>query len=293
MRVEGAGATATEAALATRWVSPGYLDGVHIARTEGRSFALADDGRAPGVAIVNTDLARKYWPGQSAVGRRIQVGADHEWRTVVGVVNDVRHLGPGEPEGPAVYLPYAQRAEPWLTWTWLLARPAQPGADIGAAMRAAVQSVDRELPLSRLGSFAALAARTTAVPRLMAGASMTVAGLTLVLAASGLLALLGLVTRGERHNLVIRSALGAPRRGVLGQPVRLAFGLVGAGWLAGALVALPLRGWLGTMDGAFADGPWWVIAVSALVLLVTAAMAVIGPVRSLARLRPADVLRAR
>jgi hypothetical protein len=80
----------------------------------GRLFTDADDAKAPGVAIVSAALARKYWPGANAIGKRYRFeDNDGGWSTVIGVVGDVRQLGLDEPPPPVLYLPYQQFAIPF------------------------------------------------------------------------------------------------------------------------------------------------------------------------------------
>ena len=100
-----------------RPATPGYIETMGIRLQRGRHITDADNGAAPAVAIVNETAARRYWPNQDPIGRRLQIDGGPPWRTVVGVVGDVRHAGLGVPSKPELYLPFAQLPYPSAAMT--------------------------------------------------------------------------------------------------------------------------------------------------------------------------------
>ena len=98
-------------------VTPGYFRAMGIRVVDGRDVADSDTADATPVVLVNETFARQHWPGEQAVGRRIRLGgAAGDWFTVVGVVSDIRHLGPATPPRPEFYQPYTQRSFPFMAF---------------------------------------------------------------------------------------------------------------------------------------------------------------------------------
>src|SRR5256886_13883686 len=134
-------------------VSPGYFRALGIRIPAGRDFTPADRGGAPGVVVVSQSVARRLWPGQDAVGKRISMQDDPgptDRLTVIGVVNDVvqdeqltRHS--------TIYLPYLQMTSPgFINHMTYVIRPAPGAANVAPAMRAALRDVDRAVPAQAL-----------------------------------------------------------------------------------------------------------------------------------------------
>jgi predicted permease len=222
-------------------VSPGYFHTMGIVLVRGREFTRDDRAGAPAVAIVNESFARRFWPGQDPLGRRI--GWPDAWREVVGVARDGKYGSLGEEPQPYFYVPLAQRPETDLT----LHVRTTDAAGTQRALQSLVRDLDADLPVrgttmeAQLG-FALLPQRLGATLLGVFGA------LGATLAAVGLWGVLAFLVSQRAREIGVRIALGAAgrdvRRLVVGRALRLAgigvaigLGLAGiAGRLAGGLL---------------------------------------------------------
>ncbi len=128
-----------------RAVSPGYFDAMRVPTVDGRGFVESDDKTGPDVAIVNAAFARRYWPGESAIGRRVRLADRGGWRTVVGVVGDVRGASPDSEPAPELYLPFAQFAARSVSVVARMAPGSTPSTDAVAAAGVRVVSNVRRM----------------------------------------------------------------------------------------------------------------------------------------------------
>ena len=218
--------------------TPGYFPALGIPLESGRLFTERDEASRVPVAIVSERLVRAYFPGEDPVGKRIAFEGTPEaprWRTIVGVVGDVRDQRLDRPPGPQMYVPYAQRPERRL---FLAVRTAADPLAWHEALRAAVREVDPDLPLQDVTTMERLVRRDTGARRAARWALGGFAAAALALTALGLYALLAQAARERVPEVGVRIALGAGRRDVmrlfLGEGARL----VGWGLLAGVPVAV-------------------------------------------------------
>jgi predicted permease len=219
-------------------VSPGYFSTLRIPLVEGRVFTAADGPDAGPVAIVSASMARRFWPGESALGKRLKAGppdSPQPWKTVVGVVGDVRYR-----EWTAVradfYVPVAQWNFPRMDLV-IRAHGADPLAVV-PALRAAVADADPDAALSVATTMARAVEEATAGPRFTAVLLSALAAIALVVAGVGTFSVLAWSVGRRTREFGVRLALGATRihvlRLVLGQAARLtAIGVAG-----GLVVAL-------------------------------------------------------
>src|SRR5262249_64578 len=134
-----------------RYVTPGYFAALRIRRVAGRDVAATDLGDRPYVTVVSESLARRYWPGEDVVGKKIKVAFFE--RTIVGVVGDVRVRGPERDSEPQVYVPYQQIPDGWMPFFApkdLVVRAGGDPAPLVPALRAIVSEMDPEQPIANV-----------------------------------------------------------------------------------------------------------------------------------------------
>jgi ABC-type antimicrobial peptide transport system permease subunit len=243
------------------------------------------------VVIVSETLARRFFPTTSAIGQRLRlVNPDYpaEWRTIVGVVQDVRYQGLDDGPRPVVYTPFAQTP---FFWMYMHVRTAGDPLAIVNSLRAAVKSVDPRLTVASPKPMTALVAEASADPRFSAAIIGAFAIAAVALAAIGLygVASFGVVRR--TREIAIQLALGAPAGSVRWQVVRRALilsasgvvcGLVGAAWLGRLLEELLFE--------VTPTDPLTLGAVAA-ILLVVAVVAAAVPAARATRINPLEALR--
>ena len=257
----------------------------------GREFAIGDGADAPAVVVVSETLARRFFPGGSAVGRRLRlVNPDYsaEWRTIVGVVRDVRYQGLDDGPRPIVYTPFAQT--PFL-WMYVHVRTAGDPMALVGSVRAAVKSVDPRLTVASPRPMTALTTEASADPRFSAVMITTFAAIAVMLAAIGLYGVVAFGVVRRTREIAIQLALGASPGAVRWQVVRGALALA-AGGLVGGLVGAV---WLGRlMEGLLFEvtptDPATLGAVAAILLAVTVIAAAVPAARA-TRIDPLQALR--
>jgi putative ABC transport system permease protein len=285
---------------ATRSISPGYFAALNIPVRTGRAFTDSDDAQAPLVAIVDQRLAANLWPGQVPLGRRVRLGPpdvppellpDFPWRTVVGVVGNVRDGGPSVPpsnEG-IVYLPIAQRPEN-AVYLALRTKLADPAA-LAGTVRQQVRAVDRDEPIADVATMEERLARVLTRPRLTAVLLASFGGLALVLAVIGIYAVISQTVSRRTREIGIRMALGADRTSIVGLMARRGLALValgvGFGLALSLLTALVVSR---VFYGVHASDPMTFAAV-ALLLSAVALLAVLWPARRASQLQPMTAFR--
>ena len=275
-------------------VSPGFFPalGVHLLR--GRDLNSADVSGALPVVVVNEKFARRAWPGEDPLGKRLRVGGrSRPWTTVVGVAADFRYRrlvsDPQRfPEDPDVYLPLAQRPAADLG---LLVRTAITPEAFVATLRRELAALDPDTPLYAVTPMEELAASQTARSRFGAFLMGSFGILALLLAGLGVYGVISYSVAQRGHEIGVRMALGARRDEVFRLVLGQALGLTGAGMALGLAGALALTRLLaGQLYGLSPSDPATYAAVA---LLLAAAALVAGwlPARRATRVDPVVVLR--
>ncbi|MGB2716478.1 MAG: ABC transporter permease [Vicinamibacterales bacterium] len=272
-------------------VSGGYFAAMGIPLLAGRTFEERDVETAPPVAVVSASMARRYWPGQDPIGRRLRFDEDetNPWFTVVGLVGDVRQLGLRVEAPPLLFLPYAQFA---LPVTSVAVRSSLPQAAVTALVKSQLAAIDPDLPLGRITSLQAEFERNVDQPRFRAMLIGVFAVLALALAAIGVYGLISFTVTERTREIGIRVALGAAPRQVIVPVIREGIGLALAGiaiGLAGAAAAA--RALSAFLFGVGASDPLTFSGV-ALLMLFVAFVASYIPSRRASRIDPVLALRA-
>lgn len=277
--------------LAIEVVTPGFFRAMGIELVEGRDFTDADyEPGAPGVYIVSESLARRFWPGTSAVGKEIIGGErppkDGRWNTVVGVVRDIRREGLDVAPILGAYTPAFPRGMD------MTIRASTRLDNLIPAVRNTIRDIDRSLPITRLVPADGRLAERLEGRRFESQVLGAFSGMALLLAAAGLYALLAYQVALRTREIGIRSALGADRRMIvrmiLGKGLRVASAGAVVGVAAAAGTARVLQGLL--YETAALD-PASYAGAAVFVLLVAATAAGLPAIRA-ARVSPMTALRA-
>jgi putative ABC transport system permease protein len=263
---------------------------------EGR---LINDGDIPGsplVAVVNQTLARKYFPGQSPIGRRLEVGfADPpRWRQIVGVVADVHSDGLDLQTPVQTYAAYLQTPGVFPSFTpaiTVVAKTLQDPAAAGPAIRSAILGVDRSQPVFAVETMDEVIGKSISQRRFSLVLIAVFAALALFLAALGLYGVISYSVAQRTSEIGIRMALGAKSGQVLWMIERQGLQLVALGLVVGIIAALALTRFLERMlFGVSATDPLTFLSVAGVLLSVAAAACYI-PARRASRVDPMVALR--
>ncbi len=279
-------------------VSPGYFATMGIPILRGRDFTADDRVGAPGAIVVNRTLARQAWPGEDPVGQRVLLGGgsvDSVWRTVVGIVGDVRHRGLSTEPRPEMYLPYAQfpagtgSVTPSVS---IVLRAAGDPEALVPSLAATVRGVDPDIPLSSVQTMEQAMGSWAAERRLV---MLLVTGFALVALTLGAVGIYGVMAHlvGQREREIgIRMALGAVPDQILRLVVSQSAWLVAGGIAAGTAAALAAGRLLAGLLFHIRPTDPLTFVGTALILVVVAAAATVAPALRAVRTDPAHALRS-
>lgn len=278
-------------------VTADYFRALGIPVMRGRVFSERDSANAPGVAIVTAELARRWWPGEDAIGKRLKIGFgdanSQPWLTVVGVVGAVRGIQLGEEPQPAVYVPIEQAPRPFLlrAQTFVLRTAGDP-LTLAAAARREIRAVDPLLPIDRLETMENLVTTSVAEPRFRSAVLMVFATAALLLVATGILGVLAYAVARRTREIGVRMALGAQRADVLRLVLRHALRMTIAGVALGLAASVGLTRVLTSYLYEVAPTDLFSLAAASVVLLAVALVAIYVPARRAVRVEPLTALRA-
>jgi putative ABC transport system permease protein len=272
-----------------RVVTSNYLQAIGSRVREGRGFLPSDSATAPPVAIVNETMAKRYWPGVSAIGGRVRFTDQEAWREVVGIIDDVKHWGLDAPVNPELYVPTSQF--PTFAQTFVLHAGGNPLALVPIVQRH-VRELDPNLPLFQVRTLDDVAARSVERRRWTMTLLAVFAVLALVLAAAGIYGVMAHLVALRTPEIGVRLTLGARPIAVLRQvlaegAMQAAIGLVIG---LGASLAL-MQGLRSILFGVEPNDPLTLIAVG-LSLMLAALIAVAVPALRAMRVDPVTALRA-
>ncbi|MEO6724162.1 MAG: FtsX-like permease family protein, partial [Blastocatellia bacterium] len=275
-------------------VAPGYFETLRIPLLQGRTFEIQDRAEAPGVVLINEAFARRYWPGQPPLGKRIQMGSvrsgvnDSPALTVVGVVKDGKYTSLGEEATPFFYLNMEQR---YVSSPTLVVRTGGNPADSLAAIRNEVATLDKNLPLFDVKTMRQHL-MLALLPARLAGSVLGIFGLVaLILAAAGIYGVMAYAVAGRTREIGIRMALGADTFSVLRLVVQQGMTLVLIGLAIGLAAALALTHLLKSMLFGISTADPVTFAGIALLLTGVALLACWIPARRATKVDPMVALR--
>jgi predicted permease len=276
-------------------IEPGYFATMGIPLRAGRDFTAQDTAEAPKVAIISERIVRECFPGGSteALGRRVRGDEGGEWRTVIGVVADVRQQGLDRDVKPMIYSPFQQEPDsPFLLrFVSFVARTATP-ASVVEGIRAEIRRAAPDLPIAATVTMDEAVAASVAAPRfrtLLLGLFATAATL---IATCGLYGLMAFAVTQRRREIGVRMALGANRRDVLRLVLTRALRIVIAGLIVGLVGAVGVTRVLQTFLFGVTPTDPLVFTIVTLLLLAVGLMAAWLPARRATRINPLSALRA-
>jgi putative ABC transport system permease protein len=278
-----------------RVVSPKFFTTMGTPLLRGRWLEERDTKDAVPVVLVNQTLARRIWPGEDAVGKRIRLGGPRSrdpWLTVVGVVGDVKQQNLVDPVIPEVYFPYGQNPVSWFREATLVVHHAPGATGLDAVIRREVAAIDRGVPVSSALSMRQVLSEHLRRQRLLSVLFGTFALTALLLCVVGVYGVVSYFVGQRTHEIGIRLALGAPAAGIvrliLGENAALAGTAVGVG----IGVALLLTRFLGSLLFGVSPTDVWTFAGAALLLIAVALLASYLPARRATQVDPMVALRS-
>ncbi len=272
-----------------RYASPEYFKTLKIPLLAGRYFNDSDRRDGQAVAIIDADLARRYWPNQDPIGHRLRRNSRQPWATIVGIVGHVKQSSLAADSGRGAYY-FCLYQQPEQE-AFLVARGATSTSELGQAIRKAVRSVDPAQAVFDLKTMQERIALALGPQQFASRILMVFAAAALLLAAIGLYGVISYNVTRRTREIGIRTALGAERTRILalvmGQAVRLVSIALLAGFLAAAVLGRLVSSQLFQVSPADPE----TFAISALVLAAAAVLATFIPAWRAARVDPITALR--
>jgi len=276
-----------------RFVTPGYFQTVGIPLREGRAIDDRDGSATARVVMVNETMARSYWPGESAIGRRFALGAPVQWNTIIGVVADVRQMGMSDPVKAEMYFPHRQPSQDFIFQPrdLVLRTTAEDPMTVVASVREQIFAVDAEQPISNVRTLADLMDGQSAPRRLGMVLLTLFAALALLLAAVGIYGVLAYFVNQHTREIGVRLALGARPADILNLVIGKGMGLVSAGIAMGLAGAFALSRWIASLLFGVSPTDMTTFFALPLALALFALLACYLPARRAARVDPMTALR--
>lgn len=272
-------------------ISPDYFKSMGASLAEGRSFNKLDNQNAPKVVIIHESLARRLFPNEDPVGKRLKlINPEHEpdWRTIVGVVKDIRYSGLDDSDRPAIYTPFAQT--PFL-WSYMFIRTKGAPQQMAGSIRSAVKSVNPNLVAAGIRPMEQLVHQSIARPRFNVLLIGSFAALALILASIGIYGVISYSVAQRTREIGIRIALGASRTDILRTVLGRGTVLTSLGVVIGVAASFALTRLMSSLlFGVSATDPVTFISVSALLVAVSLLASYI-PARRAMKVDPIEALR--
>jgi putative ABC transport system permease protein len=274
-----------------RVVTPDYFRALRVPLLEGRDFNEHDRADTPRVLVVNQALAQRFFPGQSAIGKRLGLEDENrlDWAEIVGVVGNVKHQRLDAETKPELYQPYSQNPRNFMS---VVVRATGDPSSLVAPIRTQVAALDPDQPIYQISTMESLLARTLAQSRFVMLLLGGFSALAMVLAAVGIYGVMSWFVTQRNKEIGIRMALGAQQGDVLTMVVREGMLLAGIGVALGLAGSFALTRIIANL--LYSVGPTDPATLAAVSILLTAVafLACWVPARRAARVDPIITLRA-
>jgi putative ABC transport system permease protein len=276
-------------------VTPGYFAAMNIPLLRGRLLTEADGIDAPPVIVIGKTMAVELWPGEDPIGRRVTLagGPGNPPRTIVGIVDDVRHYGLHVPATIQAYMPRVQG--PWLETSMVMVVRARPGVDplsLAAAAREQVRAIDALQPVRQMSTYDGIVAASLATRRFTLALLALFAATALLLAIVGLYGALSYVVGQRQREIGVRVALGAVRRDIRRLVLKQGMRPVAIGGVFGLLVAFAAARGIDALLFGVSGRDTTTYASAVLAIALASLVACLIPANRAARIDPAVTLRA-
>jgi putative ABC transport system permease protein len=288
--------------VANDWVTGDYFTALGSRVVSGRALTDADTLGSEPVVVINETLARRFWPGEDPVGRRLAWGSQKQhgpWMRVVGVVADIKQAGLGAATEPATWQPWRQMPDQALGSTVagflrgmkLMVRSELPPESLVPSIRAAVRTLDPALPLTGVQTLDDIVGASAAPQRFNAALLGGFAGVALLLAAVGIGGVLAISVSRRTQEIGIRLALGAHPGDVVRMVVRQGMVLVAAGLAIGLPCAFAAARLMRSLLFETTPHDTGTFASATIVLCLVALVACAAPALRASRVSPVTALR--
>jgi putative ABC transport system permease protein len=270
-------------------ISPGFFQTTGMGLVGGRDFGRGETATSPRVAVVNETLARRFFPGQQALGRTITMGRNQNRQDVqiVGIVRDAKYQRLSEEARSIAYLPYKQQRTENL---FAEIRMAGAPAAIADRVRREVRALDPVVPI-RLETVADRIRESLVTERVITLLATALGITALILACAGLYGMLAYAVSRRTREMGVRLALGATRSELVGMVLAHSMALSLVGVIAGAIAALAVAGFTATLLYRMSPRDPVSLAAAVAIMLALASLAALIPARRAARVDPVQALR--
>jgi putative ABC transport system permease protein len=278
-----------------RIVTDGYFSAMGIPIVAGREFTERDSLTQPRVAVVNDALARKHWPHESPIGKRVSFSTNEpHWYEIVGVAGNIKHRALEAADRPELYVPYRQPL--FAGWTvrpmYVMVRTSADPVSTAAMVRHEVARLDRDQPISDVRTMDERIGRSLSSRRFSMVLLALFAGLALTLAAVGIYGIVAYSVTERTHEIGVRVALGAQRRDVMAMVVGQGMAMTVAGTAIGVAASAALARLMSSLlFGVSTVDPVTFVAIP-LLLIAVALAACYVPARRATRVDPLQTLRS-
>src|SRR5579864_394111 len=269
-------------------VSPRIFETLRVPLRQGRAFTDADNAQAPAVIMVNEALAKRYWPGESAIGKHILLGRQPAPAEIVGITGNTKNSGLAVDSKPMIYLPFPQL--PWGNMNLLVRTAADPHGMV-AAIRGQIASVDPDQPVTAVLTVNELMDGSRAQPRFTMLLIGAFSGAALVLAVIGIYGVLAYTVAQRQTELGIRLALGATQADIFRLVVTQGLTLTLSGIAIGLVASLAVTEIMKSMLYQTGARDFVTFVLTPLVFVVVALLASYLPARRAMRVDPTEALR--